>query len=81
MMRRIKSNYHRLHALKDVRPKLRRGIIANIDKVLLHSISECALYVLKGTVKFSDCKKRKLRKLKRQFRTIVDKRLPLLRKK
>ena len=80
-MKRIKSNYHSLHALKDARPKLRRAIIANRDKKLLHSISECALNVLKGTVKLSDCKKRKLRKFKRQLRTIVDKRVPLAGKK
>jgi len=80
-MRRIRSNFHRLHALKDARPKLRRAIIANSDKELLHSISECALNVLKGTVELSDCKKRKLRKFKRQLRAIVHKRVPLARKK
>ena len=77
MLRRIKSNFHRLHAVKDARPNLRRAIIANSDKELLYSISECALNVLKGNVELSDYKKRKLRKL----RTIVDKRVPLASKK
>jgi len=72
-----RSKFHRLNALKDARPKLRRAIIANIDKELLNSISECTLNVLKGTVKLSVCKKRKLRKFKRQLRTVVDKRVPL----
>jgi len=80
-MRRIKSNYHRLHALKGARPKLRRAIIANSDKELLNSISECALKVLRGNVKLSVSKKRKLRKFKRQIRTVVDKRVPLAPKK
>ena len=80
-MRRIKSNYHRLQTLKDERPKLRTTIIANSDKELLNIISECALKVLRGNVKLSDCKKRKLRKFKRQLRTIIDKRVPLARKK
>ena len=81
MTRLIESNYHRLHALKDARTKLRRAIIANNDKELLHSICECALNVLRGNVKLSDCNKRKLRKFKRQLRTIVDKRVPLSKKK
>jgi len=80
-MRRRRSNFHRLHALKEARPKLRRAIIENSDKELLNSISECSLNVLKGTVKLSDRKKRKLRKFKHQLRTIVDKRVPLARKK
>jgi len=78
-MRRIRSNFHILHALKDVRPKLRRVIIANSDKDLLNSISECALNVLGGNVKLSDCNKGKLRKFKRQLRTVVVKRVPLAR--
>ena len=80
-MRRIKSNYHRLQTLKDERPKLRTTIIANSDKELLNIISECALNVLKGNVKLSDCKKRKLRKFKRQLRTIVDNSVPLASEK
>jgi len=80
-MKRIKSNFHSVHALEDVRPKLRRVIIANSDKELLTSISECALNVLKGNVKLSVCKKRKLRKFRRQLRTVVDKHVPLARKK
>ena len=43
-------------------------------------ISECALNVLKGNVKLSDFKKRKLRKFGRQLRTVVDKHVPLARK-
>jgi len=80
-VKRIKSNYHSLHALKDARPKLRKAIIANSDKELLHSISECALNVLRGSVKLSACKKRKLRKFRHQLRTVVDKHVPLAPKK
>ena len=80
-MRHIQSNVHILHALKKARPKLHRAIIANSDKELLNSINECALNVLRGNVKLSDCKKRKLHKFKRQLRTIVDKLVPLARKK
>ena len=80
-MRRIRSNYHSLHALKDARPKLRRAIIANSDKELLNSVCECVLNILRVNDKLSDCKKRKLRKFRSQLRTVVDKHVPLARKK
>ena len=80
-MKRIRSNYYSLHDLKNARPKLRRAIIANNDKELLKSISECALNVLKENVKLSDCKKRKLRKFRLQLRTVVDKHVPLAPKR
>jgi len=71
-MKRIRSNYHSLHVLKDARPKLRRAILANSDKELVNSVGECALNVLQGNVKLSKCKKRKLRKFRRQLRTVAD---------
>ena len=80
-MKQIRSHYHNLHALKDAHPKLRRAIIANSNKELLKSISECALNVLKGNVNLCNCKKRKLHKFRRQLRTVVDKHMPLARKK
>jgi len=80
-MTRIRSHYRNLHALKDAHPKLRRAIIANSNKDLSKSISELALNVLRGNVKLSNCKKRKLHKFRRQLRTAVDKHVPLARKK
>ena len=47
----------------------------------MNRVSECALNLLHGNVKFSDCTKRKLRKYRRQLRTVVDRRVPLARKK
>jgi len=80
-MKRIRSNYHNLHVLKDARPKLRRAILANSDKELVNSVGKCALNVLQGNVKLSNCKKRKLRKFRRQLRTVADSHMPLARKK
>ena len=80
-MRRIKSNIHKLHTLEDARPKLRKGIISNCDKDLVNFVSECALNLLHGNVKLSDCTRRKLRKYRRQLRKVVDRRVPLARKK
>ena len=46
-MKRIQSNFYKLHVLKDAKPKLRKAIISNCDKELIHTISECALNVLR----------------------------------
>ena len=80
-MKRIKSNFHKLRTLKDAQPKLRKAIITNCDKDLVNSVSECALNLLHGNVKLSDCTRRKLRKYRRQLRTVVDRRVPLAHKK
>ena len=80
-MRPIKSNFHKLHTLKDAQPKLRKAIISNCDKDLVNCVSECALNLLHGNVKLSDCTRKKLRKYRPQLRTVVDRRVPLARKK
>ena len=80
-MRRIKSNFNKLHTLKDAQPKLRKAIVSNCDKDLVNFVSECALNLLHGNVKFSDCARKKLRKYRRQLRKVVDRRVPLARKK
>ena len=80
-MKRIRSNYHSLHVLKDARPNLRRAILANNDKELINSVGECALNVLQGNVKLSKCAKRKLRKFRRQLRTVADRHVSLAVKK
>ena len=76
LMRRIKFNYHTLQVLKNARPKLRKAIISNPNKDLLHSISECVLKVLNGNIRVSDCAKRRLKRYKSSLRLLVDKRLP-----
>jgi len=76
-----RSNYHSLQVLKDARPKLRRVILANSDKELINSAGECALNVLQGNVRLSNCKKRKLRKIRRQIRTVANRHVPLALKK
>jgi hypothetical protein len=80
-MKRIKSNYHALQLLKTATPKLRKAIISNSISELIKSIAECILNVLYGNVTLTECGKRKFRKHKTVLRTLVDKRVPLIRKK
>jgi hypothetical protein len=80
-MKRIKLNYHALQVLRAAKPKLRKAIISNCDRELVHPMSECILNVLKGNVKLSHCAKRKLRKHKATLRKVADEHLSLARKK
>ena len=80
-MERIKSSFYKLRTLKDAKPKSRKAIISNCDKELINSISECALHVLRGNVKLLESQKKRLRKYKGRLRTVVDKRVPMARKK
>ena len=80
-MRRIKANYHALQVLINARPKLRKAIISNCKKDLLHSISECVLNMLNGNFRDSDCAKRKLKRFKSSLRSLVDRHLPLASRK
>ena len=79
-MKRIKLSFYKLHALKDAKPKLRKAIISNCDKELIHTISECALNVLRGNVNLTDCQKKRLRKFKGSLRTVIDKRVSAFEK-
>jgi hypothetical protein len=80
-MKRIRSNYHALQVIKSAGPKLRKVILSNYNKELLHSIFDCALNVLNGNLTLKPCAKRKLRKHKTVHRKIADKRLPLAAKR
>ena len=72
---------HKLHTLKDAQPKLRKAIISKYDKDLVNCVSECTLNLLHGNVNLSDCARKKLRKYRRQLRTVVDKLVPVACKK
>jgi hypothetical protein len=76
-----RSNYHALHVLKTARPKLRKAIISNINRDLVHSISECTFNVLNGNIRLRDSIKCKLKKHKSNLRSLADNRLPLTAKK
>ena len=72
-MKRIKSNLRVLQALKTASPRVRKAILKNADRELILSIVECALNVLNGNCKLSDCNKRKLAKFKTVLRALCKK--------
>ena len=77
----MRSNIHDLHVFKTATLKLRKAIVSNCDRELVHSICECVLNVLNGKVRLSDCVARKLRKHRTVLRKVADKRVHLLGKK
>ena len=79
-MKRVRSNFHALHVLKRDTPKLRKAIVSNCDRELMH-ISECVLNVRNGNVRLSDCVARMLRKHRTVLRKVADRRVPLSGKK
>jgi hypothetical protein len=80
-MRRVKSNFHELHVLKNAKPKLRKAILSNCNKELINTITELVLNVPRDNVKLKDCQKRRLQKFRVQLRTVGGRRVALATKK
>ena len=76
----MKTNYHTHQVLKTADPKLRKAIISNCNKVVVHCISECILNVLNGNIKLTGCDTSKLQKQKAALRKVSDRRVPLSKK-
>jgi len=70
--KRLRPNYHALHALKTAEPRLRKALINNCNKELVNCISECVLRVLNGNITLSGCNTRKLQKYKSALRKVAD---------
>ena len=80
-MKRIRTTYHTLHALKGSDPKLIKAIIVNCNQETLKSIFECALNVLRGNIPLIVCSKRNLRTYKNSLRKVADNSLSLSSKR
>ena len=80
-MRRIRSNYHALHVLRNAFPKLRKAILSSCDTELVNTVSECALNVLRGNLKLANRHKHRLRRFKDQLRSVVGRRVSLTAKR
>ena len=67
--------------LKTAPPKLRKAILANSKSEVVKTLSECSLNLLRGNVKLTPCKKKKLQKHRVHLRKLADKRVSLTSKK
>ena len=77
----MRLNFHALRVLKTATPKLRKAIVSNCDRELVHSICECVLNLLNSNVMLSDCVTRKLREHRVVLRKVAYRRVPLSGKK
>ena len=80
-MKRVKSNYHALHVLKRVEPRLRKALISNSNKEQVNCIGECVLYVLNGNIRLSGCKTSKLKTHKSTLHKVANRHVPISTKK
>ena len=62
--------------LRNAKPKLRKAILSNCNKVLVNTISESVFKVLKGNLKLAECQK-KLENFRVQFHSVVRRRVSL----
>ena len=72
----MKTNYYTLQVLNTADPKLRKAIISNGKKEVVHCINECILNDLNGNIKLTGYDTRKLTKHKAALRKVSDKRVP-----
>lgn len=81
MSRRLSENADLLRVLAKSNPKLRSAILKCCNNELIKAICEVTLNVLKGVVPINKQQKRKLKRYKRVLRALVDKKVPVKKKR
>lgn len=81
MANRLHLHKPMLQVLANASPKMRKAILHHADKALIQTLSECVLNVSKGNVNMSECVKKKLKKYKHKFRSILNPKTRWNRKK
>lgn len=71
MVARVKSHQDLLRVLQKARPPLRRAILKESDKGIIHCICEICENTLVGNVRLSPLQKKKLEKHKAALRRVV----------
>lgn len=73
MSSRLKKYLVKLRLLKEASSKVRKNILKNCNKNLLHCLCECAKNLLKGNVPMTKPQKSKLSRFKKKLRNLVSK--------
>lgn len=81
MMKRLKSNKHFLHILKNANPKVRKAILQSADDDLIKALLECVINTLNGNHSLSGKEKSKLCKYKNCFRNLANPKISLKKKR
>ena len=80
-MKRVRSHFHALQALKTADPNLSKAIISKCNIELVNCVCDCVLYVLYRNIMLTVCDTRKLQKHNAAHRKVVDRHVPLSGKK
>lgn len=80
-MKRLTNNKHILHVLKKSNPKLRKAILKNSDKELIETVCEICHNILKGNVPITTKCRSKLKKYKRDIRSLASPNIKLASKR
>ena len=70
-----------LRMLYKASPKLRKALLADMPPELVRLLSECALNILKGTVVLKKAQKERLRRHRKNLRTLAKQSTSLRKKK
>lgn len=81
MSDRVRRNIDFLTVLTKCNKKQRTALLEHCDKELILTLSEVAINVLKGIVHLTPAQKSKLRRFKKQLRTLADRQVSLKHKK
>lgn len=80
-MKRLKSNKHILHVLRNTTPKVRKAILQSADDDLIKALVECVINTLNGNHKINTSTKTKLCKYKNCFRQLANPKVSLKKKR
>ena len=81
MAKRVQKHLKTLEVLETAKPKLRKGILENSEKDLIHCICECCLNILKGNVELTPEQKRRLSYHKMNIRKLSSRDTPFSEKR
>ena len=77
----IRQQHSALRTLACEKPKARKLLLAKAKRPVIDALSECALNILKGSVKLTETQKKKLKRFKSYLRELSNKRVSLKKKK
>jgi len=81
MSRRVRKNYHHLKVLSTSKPHQAKALLKVADDDLIQSVCECVYNVLKSAVPVTPRQKQKLSQFKKPLLHLVDKEVPLTKKR
>ena len=77
----IRQHHSALCTLASEKPKTRKILLEKAKRPVIDALSECALNLLKGSIKLSEKQKKKLKRFKNYLRELANKRVSLKKKK